>query len=74
MKEFPYLSTFAFGEVYPFHHSNRNALENKIYVALDHREPFLPKTVEAYLRHTVETRKEFANEGFKLLEKTISSS
>jgi hypothetical protein len=69
-----YLSTFSFNKDYPFHHSNRNAIENKIYVALDHGEPFLPRKVEGYLRDTVEKRADFANEGFELLEKTISAA
>ena len=69
-----YLETFSFDKDYPFHYSNRNGLENKIYVALDHEEPFLPKKVEDYLRYSVEKRGDFANEGFGLLEKTISAT
>ena len=40
------LDKFDFKGNYPFHHSNPNGLENKIYTAIDHQIPFLPHWVE----------------------------
>lgn len=74
MDKYPYLDTFSFDKPYAFHSSNRNGLENKAYVALDHGEPFFPRAFTQYLRDTIEVRSEFTNDGFKLLERTISAS
>lgn len=74
MERNPYLKTFSFDKPYVFHSSNRNSLENKVYVALDHGEPFFPKIVERFLCDTIEVRSKFINDGFKLLERTLSAS
>ncbi len=68
-----YLNTFLFDKDYPVHHSNRNSLENKIYAAIDHLEPFLPVEIENSLRDVLQKKKGFENEGFQLLTNTLAS-